>query len=431
MKRVEYVVQVNDDVKKRKIIIISLIVIIILAALILTGFVLRKSLAKAEKVDEEVSELNEEDIEKQEEKQGLSIEKNMDVLDVKNILNENTKNVETKTLVVDEIDLDYKTIYKENANLAQGMIKTIQEGIDGSQQVIIVKTYSGSEYIGEERLTSRVTKGSIDKIVEIGTGKEVYSYKVKVGDTLYVTPAELTLRKSNNTKSEKVCVLKKDNEVSLVEIKDEWYKVKYKSYIGYAQANCFVAKEKKQEQEPTIVLKDGVEHSKKELLATLSFDMHLNKPSGLTLEQFKKVLSGNSADTKHIIEDNAKYFYYAEKQYNINGIYLAAMAIHEGGWGKSKIANDKKNLFGYGAYDRNPYSNSYNFETYAEGIDLVARALVKNYLNEKGTKIYDNQKATGKYYNGPTLTGVNTKYASDKNWAKATFKWMTYLYNRL
>ena len=351
------------------------------------------------------------------------------MLDVKNILNENTKNVETKTLVVDEIDLDYKTVYKENSNLAQGMIKTIQEGIDGSQQVIIVKTYSGSEYIGEERLTSRVTKGSIDKIVEIGTGKQVYSYKVKVGDALLVTPPELTLRKSNNTKSEKVCVLKKDNEVSLVEIKDEWYKVKYKSHIGYAQANCFVVKEKK--QEPTVIFKDGKEYSKKELLASLSFDMHLNKPSGLTLDQFKKVLSGNPADTKHVIEDNAKYFYYAEKQYNINGIYLAAMAIHEGGWGKSKISNDKKNLFGYGAYDRNPYSNSYNFETYAEGIDLVARALVKNYLNEKGTKIYDNQKATGKYYNGPTLTGVNTRYASDKNWAKATFKWMTYLYNRL
>ena len=284
MRKVEYVVQVNEDVKKRKLIIISLITIIILAALILTGFVLKKSFARTEKSSEEVSKSNEGDIKKQEEKEGLSIEKNLDVLDVKNILNENTKNVETKTLVVDEIDLDYKTVYKENSNLAQGMIKTIQEGIDGSQQVIIVKTYSGSEYIGEERLTSRVTKGSIDKIVEIGTGKQVYSYKVKVGDALLVTPPELTLRKSNNTKSEKVCVLKKDNEVSLVEIKDEWYKVKYKSHIGYAQANCFVVKEKK--QEPTVIFKDGKEYSKKELLASLSFDMHLNKPSGLRKDKF-------------------------------------------------------------------------------------------------------------------------------------------------
>ena len=51
--------------------------------------------------------------------------------------------------------------------------------------------------------------------------------------------------------------------------------------------------------------------------------------------------------------------------------------------------------------------------------------------NPKGTEIYDGQTATGMYYNGPTLTGVNTRYASDKNWANAVFKWMTYLYNRL
>ena len=233
MKKVEYVVQVNEDVKKRRLIIIILIVIIALAALILTGFAIKKSLANTNSVVTNISEDNKE-IQKQE----LSIEKNKDILDIKNIINENTKNVETKTLVVDEIDLDYTTVYKENPNLAQGMIKTIQEGIDGSQQVIIVKTYSGSEYIGEERLTSRITKGSIDKVVEIGTGKEVYSYKVKVGDTLIVTPASLTLRKSNNTKSEKVCVLKNNDEASLIEIKEEWYKVKYKSYIDTVDVCC-------------------------------------------------------------------------------------------------------------------------------------------------------------------------------------------------
>ena len=107
------------------------------------------------------------------------------------------------------------------------------------------------------------------------------------------------------------------------------------------------------------------------------------------------------------------------------------MAIHEGGWGTSKIAQDKKNLFGYGAYDSNPYGGAFDFETYSEGIDLVARVLVKHYLNEKGTKIYDGETATGKYYNGPNLKGVNTRYASDKNWANATFKWKKYLYERL
>ncbi len=44
-------------------------------------------------------------------------------------------------------------------------------------------------------------------------------------------------------------------------------------------------------------------------------------------------------------EQNADYFYYVEKQYNINGVFVAAIGIHESNWGTSKIAKDKKNLF--------------------------------------------------------------------------------------
>ena len=422
MKRVEYVIEPTKNKKKRNIIIVLLLIVILVCALLLTRFLVKKSNA-AETLNQEIAEAKEEG----EAKKEITIEKNMDVLDIKNILNENTKDVETKTLVVDEMDLDYTTVYRENPELPQGQLKTIQEGVDGAQQVIVVKSYLGNEYIGEERVTSRVIKGTIDKIVEIGTGSGTYTYTPEVGDKLYVTPSSLTLRKAANNKSDKVCVLKQNDEVRLVEVTGEWYKVKFDSFLGYAQANCFTAKN------PNAVgdFKDGVEYSKEELLASLDIDMDLNKPSGFTLEQFKKVLSRNKDGKSHVREDNAEYFYYAEKQYNINGIYLAAMAIHEGGWGTSKIAQDKKNLFGYGAYDSNPYGGAFDFETYSEGIDLVARVLVKHYLNEKGTKIYDGETATGKYYNGPNLKGVNTRYASDKNWANATFKWMKYLYERL
>ena len=61
------------------------------------------------------------------------------------------------------------------------------------------------------------------------------------------------------------------------------------------------------------------------------------------------------------MEQNAQYFYYVEKQYNINGLFVAAIGIHESNWGTSKIAKDKKNLFGYGAYDSNPYNGAYQF----------------------------------------------------------------------
>ena len=159
--------------------------------------------------------------------------------------------------------------------------------------------------------------------------------------------------------------------------------------------------------------------------------MELNKPSGLSLEQFKKALSNNEQDKNKIFENNAEYFFYIEKQYNINGIFVAAVGIHESGWGTSSIAINKRNLFGYGAYDRDPYNHAHSYDGYPASIDLIARVFAKYYLNSAGTPIYDGQVASGDYYNGATLTGANTRYATDKNWANAVYYWMKVLYNNL
>ena len=163
---------------------------------------------------------------------------------------------------------------------------------------------------------------------------------------------------------------------------------------------------------------------------SLDFNIALNKPSGFTLEQFTKALT-DTKDKNKIFEKNAKYFYYIEKQYNINGMFVAAVGIHESAWGTSKIALNKNNLFGYGAYDSNPYNGAYTFDDYAEAIDLVSRVFVKYYLNPKGAKIYDNQTANGRYYSGNTLSAVNKRYATDKHWANGVYSHMKYLYNKI
>ena len=161
----------------------------------------------------------------------------------------------------------------------------------------------------------------------------------------------------------------------------------------------------------------------------LNYNMALNKPSGFSLEQFTKALT-DEKDKNKIFQNNAKYFYYIEKQYNINGMFVAAVGIHESAWGTSRIARDKNNLFGYGAYDSNPYNGAYTFENYAESIDLISRVFVKYYLNSSGTKIYDGNFASGKYYSGNTLSAINKRYATDKNWANGVYKQMQYLYNK-
>lgn len=353
---------------------------------------------------------------------------NKNGVDLQEIISKNTTNAKKEEIIKKEIDLEYTTKYNNNPNLPTGMIQVIQEGVDGKQEEITKKTYTGEQLVKEEVVGNIVTKSSVNKIVEIGTGGYVKQYNVKVGDELYVTTNFLAVRIEPKDEGEKLITLKKNTKIKVLKIQDEWYKIKYDTYIGWSKGECFTYLNPNEKSEEVTA---GSKYSKQQLLNTLNFDMKLNKPSGLSLEQFKKIFENEERDKNSIFKNNAQYFYYAEKQYNVNGVFIAAVAIHESGWGGSSIASDKNNLFGYGAYDRDPYNSAYEFSNYSEGIDLLARVFAKYYLNPKGTKIYDGNLADGSYYNGETLTGVNKKYATDKKWANGVYYWMKYLYNNL
>lgn len=280
---------------------------------------------------------------------------NVESIDLDAIIKNNLKNSYTSEEVYEkQEELEYITKYRNNSELYVGVTKVSEEGRNGIQTITMKKKYdSEGNFIGEEQISCKVTKASVDKIIDIGT-------------KIYVEPKKEISSSGNNYSSS----------------------------------------------------------------GNLSFDMALNKPSGFTLEQFKTILT-DSKDVNKVFRENADYFYYIEQQYCINGIFVASMGIHESAWATSKLAKNKYNLFGYGAYDSNPYNGAYTFSNYSEAIDLIARVLVKYYLNPPGTKIYDGQVASGKYYNGSTLSSVNKKYATDTNWANAIYKYMQYLYNKI
>lgn len=347
-------------------------------------------------------------------------------IDMEEIIKKNVQEGRKEEYIVEEATLEYITKYKNNNSLPKGQMQVVQEGREGKQEITTKRTYQNEELIGEEQVSSKVTKASVNKIVEIGTANYTSNYKVKVGDILYATSDRLAVRVEPNEQSQKIATLTKGNELKLLEIQKEWYKISCGSTVGYvkAESTTYIDSNKKEE------IQSETTKNKTQLTANLSFGMALNQPSGLTLEQFKKILS-DSKDTNKIFENNAEYFYYIEKQYSINGIFVAAVGIHESSWGTSKIAREKNNLFGYGAYDSNPYNGAYSFSDYSESIDLLARVFVKYYINPKGTSIYGGEQAAGTYYHGPTLSGINTRYASDKNWANAVYQHMKYLYNKL
>lgn len=354
---------------------------------------------------------------------------NASKIDIDNIINKNTSDGLIVKITKKEETLEYLTQYKINKKIPKGISCVVQEGRQGKQEITIKTTYDKQgNIILEEQIGTIIIKSSADKIVEIGGANYTSNYKVKENDTIYITSDILGVWSEPTEDSRKITTLKQNDKVKVVQITQNWYKILYDNINGWIKSECTLyidSKEEKDENNKQIVTK-----TKQQILSELNINMNLNKPSGLTLEQFKKVLS-DEKDINKIFSQNAEYFYYIEKQYNINGIFVAAVGIHESNWGTSQIALQKNNLFGYGADDSNPYNNAYSFNSYSENIDLLARVFVKYYLNSSGISIYGGEKSIGTYYNGSTLNGVNTKYASDKNWANAVFSHMKYLYNKL
>ncbi|WP_272188920.1 SH3 domain-containing protein [Bacillus sp. BP-3] len=131
--------------------------------------------------------------------------------------------------------------------------------------------------------------------------------------------------------------------------------------------------------------------------------------STYTAKDIDDFLRKNSADSPLI--GTGQYFVNAAQKYNLNAGYLLSHAILESGWGKSRIARDKKNLFGFKAVDSDPYNGATSFKTWEEGINFCASYIDKNYLNPNGWT-----------YNGGNLgdksQGMNVMYASDENWGQ-------------
>lgn len=118
--------------------------------------------------------------------------------------------------------------------------------------------------------------------------------------------------------------------------------------------------------------------------------MPLTTPSGYSAARFELAL----ADTG--LAGIGEALVAAEEKTGINGLVLVAICAHESGWGASRLARDKGNLAGLGAYDGREYACGMTFDSRADCIMFLARLL---------------QDKPG------SLDEVGRWYASDPRWA--------------
>ena len=131
----------------------------------------------------------------------------------------------------------------------------------------------------------------------------------------------------------------------------------------------------------------------------------LNTPD-FTAEELDNALVGTG------LAGLGKDFKKAGDTYGINPLLLIAMSKHETGNGTSELFLNKNNLFGFNAYDYDPYNEAKDFKTPADSINTVAKHLKENYLSTDGA-----------YYKGISTDAIGISYATDPDWSKKV-NWM-------
>ena len=350
-----------------------------------------------------------------------TFEVNKNAINIIETISENIGDFTKKEIITREVDVEAEAKYVETNLLPKDEQAIVQEGVIGKIEQTVILTYENGQ-LKSESVVGEITKvEAVQKIIEVGTSEFLLDNQVHIGDVMYTTE-EIEMYGSEN-EDDLICYVYQHINVVIEAEKDGWAKISVDGIEGYVKSEYLTS----ETVTPGIAEKARI----KRLNISLKPEMELNKPSGLTKDDFKKVLSGIENDTNKIFENNAEVFFEIEQKYNINGIFLAALGMHESNWGTSAIAQEKKNLFGYGAYDSSAYESSFEFQDYKDGIETVAKSLVKNYLNQEGTVIYDGEIAKGTYYNGPTLAGINIRYASDTNWSIRIYNIMASLYKKL
>ena len=350
-------------------------------------------------------------------------EKNNNQLDMMEIVSKNINELTQKEIITEDVTIEFETTYIENNQLPKDEQIIIREGSNGENRVTKVRTFENEQLVDEKIINTVTVSVPVNATIEVGTSEYLRDIQAHIGDTLYTKSDIYMYSEPNDAEDKRKCIIFQFIDVTLKSEENGWVNIVVDGQDGYVKGDELIS----EALQPDIKERNRI----KRIIIGVNMNMPLNTPSGLTKEDFIKILSNNENDENKIFEQNAELFYNLESKYNINGIFIAAMGIHESNWGRSNIANQKKNLFGYGAYDSDAFNSAYTFESYQYGIELVTKVLVKYYLNPRGTLIYDNELASASYYNGPTLSGVNTRYASDPGWASKVFNTMYALYNKL
>ena len=220
-------IKINDN--KQKKIIISIIISLVSIIIIVSIFRIIITLQAKKSVVTVYAEKNP--------KQNEEIEwfAEDEKIDINDIINQNLNNQEKDQIETEVVALEYETEYQNNDKLPKGMVKVLQQGQDGEQQLIIKKKYAGDTVVSDEQIGRKIVTPCINKIVEVGTASKYSNYKIKVGDTVYSTPYTLAIREEDKKDAEVLISVNQDSKLKVLKKSNSWYYVKDGKLYAYIE----------------------------------------------------------------------------------------------------------------------------------------------------------------------------------------------------
>ncbi|MCQ4954120.1 glucosaminidase domain-containing protein [Holdemania filiformis] len=103
------------------------------------------------------------------------------------------------------------------------------------------------------------------------------------------------------------------------------------------------------------------------------------------------------------------FFVNAQETYGVNALLAFCMGLLESGWGRSSIAINKNNLFGWNAVDSNPSGSADKYDNIESAVTQHMAVNLRGYLDINDARFFGSHL-------GNKGSGFNVKYASDPYW---------------
>ena len=144
----------------------------------------------------------------------------------------------------------------------------------------------------------------------------------------------------------------------------------------------------------------------------ISKNMDLSKRTGLSKEDFKKVIKNLKQDRSKFFYNNADIIYDLCKKYQINEMFFCGLIVAESGW---NIAPNHRSTHNYISL---MYKGKLlRYSSTKEGLEVAAKKLHQNYLTPGG-----------KFYGGKTIAGVQKRFCpASTTWDDLVYGAMKYV----